>query len=248
MAEKDGAYVPPPFLHEHQKAMNQLFTSTSRVLAALLFVAVTTESAAQSFPLPYNPDENGDGLIGVADLQGLLSNYGSEFSSAVLSEDGESAITYMGEMAYPLCAQACRNLPGMWDISTIEDLGLIWDEVGGTKSTQTAADQIWIALPEGTRQFNSFGKFDNYQYGWGISQSGFGNQNGNFEYDCYCAARQLPRVEYSICSYSVNLIGQANPSTIQPCCEEKVADGWKPLGGISNSDYGASQAFWRWAE
>ena len=61
-----------------------------RTLAALLFVALTTESAAQSFPLPYNPDENGDGLIGVADLQGLLSNYGSEFSGAVISEDGES--------------------------------------------------------------------------------------------------------------------------------------------------------------
>ena len=29
--------------------------------------------------LPYNPDDNGDGLIGVADLQGLLANYGNEF-------------------------------------------------------------------------------------------------------------------------------------------------------------------------
>ena len=232
--------------------MNQLFTSTSRVLAALLFVAVTTDSAAQSFPLPYNPDENGDGLIGVVDLQGLLSNYGSEFSSAVLSEDGESAITYMGEMAYPLCAQACRNLPGMWDISTIEDLGLIWDEVGGTKSTQTAADKIWITLPEGTRQFSSFGRFWNYQYDYGITHSGFGNQNGNFEYDCYCAARQLPRVEYSYC----------DGGNIEECTSTKVQEGWYPLSGIStheNLGYSGSgyqnsgnthhsQAFWRWAE
>ena len=240
MAEKDGAYVPPSFLHEHQRAMNQFFTSTSRVLAALLFVALTTESAAQSFPLPYNPDENGDGLIGVADLQGLLSNYGSEFSSAVLSEDGESAITYMGEMAYPLCAQACRNLPGMWDISTIEDLGLIWDEVGGTKSV-SAADQIWIALPEGTREFSSFGKFYNYQYNWGISQSGFGGQNGNYEYDCYCAARQLPRVEYTYCE----------GTDIQECANEKVEAGWYPLEGITKISYNGQnkiQAFWRWAE
>ena len=62
---------------------------------------MTTECAAQSFPLPYNPDENGDMLIGVVDLQALLANYGLEFSSAVLSEDGESAITYMGDMAHP---------------------------------------------------------------------------------------------------------------------------------------------------
>ena len=87
--------------------MNQLFTSTSRVLAAFLFVAVTTESAAQSFTLPYNPDDNGDMLIGVVDLQALLANYGLEFSSAVLSEDGESAITYMGDMATRYAA--CEN-------------------------------------------------------------------------------------------------------------------------------------------
>ena len=226
--------------------MNQFFTSTSRVLAALLFVALTTESAAQSFPLPYNPDENGDGLIGVADLQGLLSNYGSEFSGAVISEDGESAITYMGEMAYPLCAQACRNLPGMWDISTIEDLGLIWDEVGGTKSV-SAADQIWIALPEGTREFSSFGKFYNYQYNWGISQSGFGGQNGNYEYDCYCAARQLPRVEYTTCGYYSNG-NYAIPGGTSDCAAELVAAGWYPLGGISSANYTGGQAFWRWAE
>ena len=42
---------------------------------------------AQFPSLPYNPDENGDGLIGVV-LQGLLANYGNEFASAVISEDG----------------------------------------------------------------------------------------------------------------------------------------------------------------
>ena len=221
--------------------MNQLFTSTSRVLAALLFVAVTSECAAQSFTLPYNPDENGDMLIGVVDLQALLANYGQEFSSVVLSEDGESAITYMGEMAYPLCAQACRNLPGMWDISTIEDLGLIWDEVGGTKSTQTAADLIWITLPEGTRQFSSFGRFWNYQYDYGISHSGFGNQNGNFEYDCYCAARQLPRVEFYKC------VGNGSDAVEEcvTCTNTKLAEGWQllPPGGGSTV-----QDLWRWAE
>lgn len=44
--------------------------------SALLFSLVV---AAQFPNLPYNPDENGDGLIGVVDLQGLLANYGTEF-------------------------------------------------------------------------------------------------------------------------------------------------------------------------
>ena len=68
---------------------------------ALMMFAVSLGVAAQFPNLPYNPDENGDGFIGVADLQGLLSNYGDEFDTAVLSADGESAIVYIGDVAYP---------------------------------------------------------------------------------------------------------------------------------------------------
>ena len=90
-------------------------------LLTLALFAFGLNALAQFPNLPYNPDENGDGLIGVVDLQGLLANYGSEFSSAVLSEDLESAIVYMGEMAYPLCAQTCTNLPGIWSLPSIEE-------------------------------------------------------------------------------------------------------------------------------
>ena len=41
-----------------------------------MMCAVSLGVAAQFPDLPYNPDENGDGLIGVVDLQGLLSFYG----------------------------------------------------------------------------------------------------------------------------------------------------------------------------
>ena len=111
--------------------MNQFFTCTSRVLAALLFVALTTESAAQSFPLPYNPDENGDGLIGVADLQGLLSNYGSEFSSAILSDNGNIAVVEVGELDYYRCRSTCASLPGAWSIVNENSVGLVLDEIDG---------------------------------------------------------------------------------------------------------------------
>ena len=233
MAEKDGASVPPPFLHEHQRAMNQLFTSTSRVLAALLFVALTTESAAQSFPLPYNPDENGDGLIGVVDLQGLLTNYGSEFSSAVLSEDGESAITYMGEMAYPLCAMACENLPGMWFMPAMEDLGLVWGEVYTTNSTV----ETWLKREQGQNlpyQFTSNPGTNPTSHA--ITSSHLSKYNR-----CFCVAKQLPRVEYTYCE----------GTDIQECANEKVEAGWYPLEGITKISYNGQnkiQAFWRWAE
>ena len=45
-------------------------------LIALMMCAVSLGANAQFPNLPYNPDENGDGLIGVTDLQGVLSLYG----------------------------------------------------------------------------------------------------------------------------------------------------------------------------
>jgi len=217
--------------------MNQLFTSTSRVLAALLFVAVTTECAAQSFTLPYNPDENGDGLIGVVDLQGLLANYGSEFSGAVISEDGESAITYMGDMAYPLCAQACRNLPGMWEMPKDEDLGLVWEEVSAFGS------QTWLQKESSSTVYLSNSNSHVYSYIENIGNGVKRYTSAVLEYSlrCYCTARQMPRVEYIYCE----------GTDIQECANEKVEAGWYPLEGITKISYNGQnkiQAFWRWAE
>ena len=203
--------------------------------------------AAAQFPnLPYNPDENGDGLIGVVDLQGLLANYGNEFSSAVLSEDGESAITYMGEMPYPLCAQACRNLPGMWQMPQLQELGLVWDEVqptGGNANVRTWLRGVWSS-----EEYNPpYYKATTYSNG-DINVSSVVEGIVASSYRCYCAARQLPRVEYSYC-YSQGLGG------LEICSNSKTSEGWYPMGGAATSTNSGStgsthfiQAFWRWAE
>ena len=107
------------------------------ILAAFM---LSFGATAQDFPIPYNPDDDANGLIGTPDLLSLLALFGEEFSAAVVAEDNESAIMYMGDMAYPLCAQSCRNLPGMWEMPTIEDLGLVWDEV----VTSDALTQTWL--------------------------------------------------------------------------------------------------------
>ena len=67
---------------------------------------------------------------------------------------------------------------------------------------------------------------------------------------CYCAAHELPKVEYSYCE----------GGDIQACAEDKVTNGWFPLNGVSShhkSPLGGNtsgagyqwkvQAFWRWA-
>ena len=211
----------------------------------MMMCAVSLVAAAQFPSLPYNPDENGDGLIGVVDLQGLLANYGNEFASAVVSEDGESAITYMGDMAYPLCAQACRNLPGMWEMPFIEDLGLVWNDIN-----QTSNIGVWLKAEDKS----SFGQIDNnnvlrqFQYFYSYSKEVLVESQMHGEKRCYCAAKQLPRVEYSVCAGTVGNTGFHSAASIETCCQQKVSEGWLPLGGTAESQYTTSQAFWRWAE
>ena len=199
-------------------------------------------NAIAQFPnLPYNPDENGDGLIGVVDLQGLLANYGSEFSSAVLSEDGESAITFLGEMGYFECNQSCRELPGFWELSSSTDLALVAEDLNISDYTYT-----WIPKNE---MNSAWDKYIYYQGHTNVSLSRlYETQFLRSSYRCYCSAVQLPRVEYTYCE----------GTDIQECANEKVGDGWMPLSGISSNHTGYSstqggyqfkvQAFWRWAE
>ena len=173
------------------------------------------------------------------DLQALLANYGLEFSGAVLSEDGESAITYMGDMAYPLCALSCENLPGMWHMATMTELAMVWEEV----YTTNEFTYTWVGNHE-KRDFSDTNEFLYFQ-----SNSGAGVANHNLEatrrpgssYRCYCAARQLPRVEFYKC------VGNGSNAVEQcvTCTNTKLAEGWQllPPGGGSTV-----QDLWRWAE
>jgi len=214
-----------------------------KCLLTISTMLVSSLAMGQWPNLPYNPDDNADGLIGVVDLQGLLANYGNEFASAVISEDGESAIVALGQMQYPVCAFACKSLPGFWDIPTLEEFGMIWDEIGSEVNSNNFSDRYYVrpSNPDGNTSSYDVKVFSRYQSGYGLGN--FSMSGDNVELQCYCAAKQLPRVEYSACE----------GSNIQECCSSKVAEGWYPLGNPSSAPqnnspyYRWNQAFWRWA-
>ena len=209
-------------------------------LLTLVLFASGLNAIAQFPNLPYNPDENGDGLIGVVDLQGLLANYGNEFSSAVVSENQESAIMYMGDMAYPLCAMQCDNLPGRWRMPFIEDLAPVWDEVYTEDYVITWLGQRNNRIVDDQYRFDHFFSYE-ASLGTGDNHAVAESASPIHDYRCYCAAKQLPRVEYTYCE----------GTDIQECANEKVGDGWYPLEGITKISYNGQnkiQAFWRWAE
>jgi len=207
-----------------------------KYLITLLIAALSLNAFSQGIPqLPYNPDENGDGLIGVPDLQALLAQYGLEFNSAVLSEDAQSAIVYMGEMAHPVCNLACDNLPGFWHMSTMDDLALVWDEL------IYPSPDIWVGNAK-ENTYSTAGAI--YVYSYYNGDSHYNSKYPSVIRGCYCAAHELPKVEYSYCN--------EDDTGFDDCITSKVQDGWFPLGGISSSvnpysTHIMTQAFWRWA-
>jgi len=197
-----------------------------RYLITVVIAALSLNAFGQGIPqLPYNPDENGDGLIGVPDLQSFLTYYGSEFSAATLAEDLNTAVLYIGDFGYLKCRSNCASLQGPWSMIDLNSAGLILDELNG---------QAWISIDR-----NDF----NLGYATAISNSlgSLANYGASTAMKCYCDAHQVPKVEYSTCE----------GTDIQACAEDKVTNGWYPLNGIgylNHSGYQKVQAFWRWAE
>lgn len=68
-----------------------------RRFVALAMCVVSLGAAAQ-ITYPYNPDEDGNGQIAVADLQGILATYGNEFSPSEILVDGETLTTVLTQL------------------------------------------------------------------------------------------------------------------------------------------------------
>ena len=217
-------------------------------LTTLLALLLSCSMLGQNFPVPYNPDDDANGLIGTPDLLSLLAIFGEEFSAAVVSEDNQSAIVHVGDMAYPVCVQSCKNLPGMWDVAKTEDFGLVWAEI-----QQAPNDATWWVKPHHSRSESGdlIADFiEKQSYGTLYAKSDYLSP----ERGCFCSIKEIPKVEYSWCStYNpiTNTPGDTPGSgaeTFENCCNAKVDQGWYPLGGLSRAGNSAGQAFWRWAE
>lgn len=209
---------------------------------ALLMTCICFAGFSQFPSVPYNPDDNNDGLIGVADLQALLALYSQEFSSAILSDNGNIAVVEVAATDLYRCRANCASLPGAWSIVDQINVGLILDQISADNFS------TWVEI-QNSVNYPAFGI----------------NPNGEVQYvtwantrlpkRCFCAAKQRPKVEYSFCSGNDPSNGEFNL-----CISEKLAEGWYPLSGFPNhhdkqtSGYTASfqnithASFWRWEQ
>jgi hypothetical protein len=230
----------------NMKIVGALRMQAPRLFAALLLgscilIPSMLSSQSTAFELPYNPDYDGNDYIGIADLLELLALYESEFSeeSLHLNADSSAALLGLGELPYPKCAYACRSLPGSWKLASLEDLGMIWDQIpaetylwlGGTAEREFGIE--WYKTPNMLR-FHGGGEAADYQWP-PLSAS------------CYCATVERRRVEYATCQ----------GADIAACANAKTSQGWIPLGGIAVIPYyhhysgyfpQVVQAFVRWVD
>ena len=177
-------------------------------MTTLLCLFAMNMSAQTGFvEFPYNPDSDGDDLIGTADLLDLLSLFGSEFSEEDLyiNQDSTSAVINLGSMAYPKCLYQCSQLPGFWRLAETTDFGMIWDEFTSDNDNSGWIGNIDISTG------NLVGGGVPAYYGYGYSGSNGGGNTYSFHVyasnytatdarDCYCATHERPKVEYSYCN------------------------------------------------
>lgn len=205
--------------------------TTMKNFVTLMLCFLTLSLTAQDeYPFPYNPDVNSDGYIGINDLMELLSIYGEEFGSDQLFYSDTEAMLDLGIMYYGECVFQCSQLQGDWKVADIEGIGKFKDDLQN--------DIYWNDLTPNGGKLPVINK-DTFS-------TGFTFGDNNEYYSCACLTRVQPAIEYTYC---ITAYGNDN-NYIQTCIDQKLSDGWLPIGGMSigSNSPALSQAFWRLAD
>ncbi|MDA0940908.1 MAG: hypothetical protein O2990_07885 [Bacteroidetes bacterium] len=199
-------------------------------ISALL---VSSLAMGQWPSLPYNPDDNADGLIGVADLQALLANYGSEFASAIVSEDSSLAVVDIGEMTMGECLSSCPTLPGKWHMIDSEEF------LVHAQNLDEGSGSYHVHYPESGQVSQAYWYVSSYLRLLVPSGAYMSPLAVN---SCLCAIREVPKVEYFVvtensCALTIDAVN------------DSLSNGWRLAGGVANwSSSNCRQAIWRYSE
>ena len=220
-------------------------------LIALTICAVSLGAAAQSHPweLPWNPDSNGDDLIGVADLQSLLSVYGGVFSEeeVLLNNDSSSMLFFGPQLGYYQCVGYCQSLTPSMNMVDIKSL-VPFMPIEPSQLPDENMPYAWLYRSD---FFNLMGTPTYLRTYFPDGNIASTNDPQSADIDssgltCICGVSERPRVEYGWCA-------ESNNTAFNNCVDSYLSEGYLPLGGLSSAANGSGgeikgQAFWRWAE
>jgi len=167
--------------------MKRLFTFL--FAAAVVSLTSTTTATAQSITVPYNPDGDANGLIGVTDLQDLLSTYGGAFAPGAIVVDsielGEVLASLQAQISAFRCGDDVRH-EGYWYNTT---------SIGG---------QCWFAenvryLPE-VSPSSAGSDVDPHAYVYGYQGTDVSEAQNTLAYHQFGALYNFPAVEqWNLC-------------------------------------------------
>lgn len=229
------------------------------LLACLAILAAFNVGAqTETSNFPYNPDSDGDGFVGVADILELLNSFGQAFQVQItLNSDSTSAIYFPPSGStlaflytwHTNCVALCDSLPGPWRIMSsmgfAQHLSVIQDsiDIGGSSTFWTLDLDSRIAdFTENSVQLPMTRIYSN------SSEGAYDSANRAFPETtsygvisaCLCELRQRPRVEYTQCVGGLE--------NVLDCVEEKTQQGWYPLDLIPFGSNSVLQTMWRWED
>ena len=214
------------------------------LLACLVILAAFNVTAqVDGFQLPYNPDSEPDGYIGVGDVLEVLSIFGSQWNASdiYLSNDSTSMTMYVGEMNYHNCLAACSQLAGDWRLATFKDFAPILDTLG-LETNQ----KLWLNDLSAEKGGSETKYFTWYSDAGGYplvnTANGFGSN-----YGCYCSTHERPKVEYLVADAASSTLD--GPVEMENFLNAKAQDGWHPMPTPVSQNWGANKIYlWRWAD
>ena len=146
-------------------------------LVALMMCAVSLGAAAQStITYPYNPDGNADALIGVTDLQDMLSTYGGAFTPSEIQIDGVGLLQIIQDL------QSQLNAIQTIDVNALEStLTALQEEVDALESENAALAQQVQALQNAgflTQETDPIASASGYATETWVEGQGYSNGSG----------------------------------------------------------------------
>ena len=222
----------------HQRPMRHLLTSLA------LFATFAAAGQVDGVQLPYNPDVEPDGFIGINDVLAILPLYGQEYSSEELlvSADSSHTLLHVGDMNFYQCSGACASLMGSWRLPSIEDFGR-YEELVSECPDVGCFSTRWINLPE----YNHIGNSAAVLYQAWVPNI----ETRDIHYsqvECWCATQERPKVEYLVLD-PMESIYNDSAVEFEPWLNEKAQEGWRLMPTPAGyAEPGTWVVLWRWAE
>ena len=208
-----------------------------------MLAAFNVNAQVDGFQLPYNPDSEPDGYIGVGDVLEVLSIFGSQWNASdiYLSNDNSSMTMYVGDMNYHNCLAACSQLGGDWRLSTFKDFAPILDTLG-LEQSQT----LWLN-DLSAEKGGSEPKYLTWQSVAGGYPTAYTTNSFGSNYGCYCSTHERPKVEYLVADATA--VDLNDPSEMEAFLNQKAQQGWNPMPTPVGYNTGGSKIYlWRWAD